>query len=116
MFDQVLLPSNHLSMAPTRSTCDHIDRDWKQASSEDHRWKATRSLTRSPTRLLVGRPGRELIRAAQRPIVLNERARHVYCTTTVGRPRHVRLQLAGTESSWQGRVVVVIAALQVSET
>ena len=34
---------------------------------------------------------------------------------TASKPRLERLQLAGTESIWQGRATVVTAALQVSE-
>ena len=36
--------------------------------------------------------------------------------TTADKPHLVRLQLVGTKSSWQGRAVAIIAALQMLET
>ena len=116
MSNQVSLLNNHPSMTLVRSTYDHVERDKKQASPDDHRWQAWGSPTRPLTRSLVGLLGCEPVQAAQRPIVLSERARHVYCMTTAGGPRPVRLQKAGTESNWQGRAAAVITELQVSET
>ena len=67
-----------------------------------------------PTRSIVGRPGLELAWTALRPMATREFAEHIHCTMTVGKPHLIRLQLVGTESTWQGRAAAVAAALQVS--
>ena len=115
MSDQVMLLNNRPSMTLVRSTYDHTERDRKQASLDDYCWRAWGSPKRLPTRPIVGQPGREPVRTVQRSIVLRERVGHVHCTMIASRPRLARLQLAGKESSWQGRTAAVIATLQVSE-
>ena len=49
-----------------------------------------------------------------RPVKAKGLAEHVHCTMTASKSHLVRLQLAGTKGTWQGRAAAVTATLQMS--